>query len=269
MAVQQLDKCNWQIECVPSQPLLLSYEVYAFDNSVRTAWLDTQRGFFNGTSLCLRVHDQEDAVHALELVAPRSACRTGKPPPACCRRRSGKRGFGIYLAADYDELVDCPVEMGTFWSAEFKAGGVPHRFVVAGASESFDGARLLDDVAAHLRNARSASGMTASGRCTRATCSCSMPSTTAMAAWSIATRTALIASRRDLPRLGDARIERRLHHAAGAGQPRVLPHLERQAPATGGVLALRLHRRELHPAALVLRGLHQLLRRPAAAALPD
>jgi predicted metalloprotease with PDZ domain len=43
-------------------------------------------------------------------------------------------------------LVDCPVEMGTFWSAEFKAGGVPHRLVVAGAAESFDGARLLADV---------------------------------------------------------------------------------------------------------------------------
>ena len=23
-------------------------------------------------------------------------------------------GFGSYLAADYDELADCPVEMGTF-----------------------------------------------------------------------------------------------------------------------------------------------------------
>jgi predicted metalloprotease with PDZ domain len=58
----------------------------------------------------------------------------------------GKRGFGTYLAADYDDLVDCPVEMGSFWSAEFKAGGVPHRLVVAGASEAFDSARLLADV---------------------------------------------------------------------------------------------------------------------------
>src|SRR5438093_180062 len=52
---------------------------------------------------------------------------------------------GSYLAADYDELVDCPVEMGPFWSGSFKACGVPHRFVVAGASASFDGARLLAD----------------------------------------------------------------------------------------------------------------------------
>ena len=31
VAVHQLDKASWQVECVPSQPLVLSYEVYAFD----------------------------------------------------------------------------------------------------------------------------------------------------------------------------------------------------------------------------------------------
>jgi predicted metalloprotease with PDZ domain len=44
---------------IPAQAAELRYEVYALDNSVRTAWLDAQRGFFNGTSLCLRVHGQE------------------------------------------------------------------------------------------------------------------------------------------------------------------------------------------------------------------
>jgi predicted metalloprotease with PDZ domain len=56
-----------------------------------------------------------------------------------------KDGFGSYLAADYDALADCPVEMGTFWSGSFSACGVPHRLVVAGALPSFDSARLLRD----------------------------------------------------------------------------------------------------------------------------
>jgi predicted metalloprotease with PDZ domain len=145
VAVQQLDKCNWQVECVPSQPLVLTYEVYAFDNSVRTAWLDVHRGFFNATSLCLKVHEQENSVHALEIVASKPVA-SWEVATGLHAHKVGKRGFGIYLAADYDELADCPVEMGTFWRSEFKAGGVPHRIVVAGASESFDGDRLAADV---------------------------------------------------------------------------------------------------------------------------
>jgi predicted metalloprotease with PDZ domain len=142
--VQQVDKASWQVDCVPSSPLVLSYEVYAYDNSVRAAWLDTQRGFFNGTSLCLRVHGQAQEPHELELVAPRAyphwEAATGLEP-----LKTGKRGFGTYLAEDYDELVDCPVEMGPFFSAEFRAGGVPHRMVVAGATGSFDADRLVAD----------------------------------------------------------------------------------------------------------------------------
>ncbi len=140
----QRDKCTWVTVCKPSLPLVLTYEVYAFDNSVRTAWLDSQRGFFNGTSLCLRVHGQEWQPHQLHLQAVKSQphwqAATGLTPV-----KIDRKGFGLYQAANYDELVDCPVELGTFWSGRFTACGIPHRFVVAGALPSFDGERLLAD----------------------------------------------------------------------------------------------------------------------------
>jgi predicted metalloprotease with PDZ domain len=143
-AIKQVDKCTWQIDCKPGEALNLHYEVYAFDNSVRTAWLDSRRGFFNGTSLCLRVHGQEDRPHRLALQTVKGQAdwhaATGLTPV-----KTDKRGFGVYQAAHYDELVDCPVEMGTFWSGSFKACGIEHRFVVAGALPSFDGERLLTD----------------------------------------------------------------------------------------------------------------------------
>lgn len=144
VALQQLDKCSWQIDCTASQPLTLSYEVYAFDNSVRTAWLDTQRGFFNGTSLCLKVQGQEQSAVELELLA-HSAAPTWQAATGLAAKKINRLGFGTYTAAHYDELVDCPVELGHFWSGSFVACGVPHRFVVAGAPASFDGAKLLAD----------------------------------------------------------------------------------------------------------------------------
>ena len=144
LAIEQLDKCTWQIACSPQQPLVLRYQVHAHDNSVRTAWLDSNRGFFNGTSLCLRIEGQEALAHVLEVPAPRAVAgwslATGLSP-----QKINTQGFGRYEAADYDELADCPVEMGAFWSASFTARGVPHRLVVVGAAPSFDGKRLLAD----------------------------------------------------------------------------------------------------------------------------
>ncbi|CAN5232786.1 PDZ domain-containing protein [soil metagenome] len=145
LAVEQQGKSSWQIACSPASALVLTYEVYAHDNSVRTAWLDANRGFFNGTSLCLKVEGQEALPHVLELPASKTmsgwSVATGLRP-----QKIDNQGFGRYEAADYDELVDGPVEMGPFWSGSFTARGVPHRFVVAGAvTASFDGARLLAD----------------------------------------------------------------------------------------------------------------------------
>ena len=144
LACSQIDKCSWQIECNPKKALVVSYQVHARDNSVRSAWLDAERGFFNGTSVFLRVEGQQQLPHTLEIARPTHASdwslATGLSP-----LQIDPQGFGRYKAADYDELVDCPVEMGAFWSGSFTACGVPHRFVVAGALPTFDGERLLAD----------------------------------------------------------------------------------------------------------------------------
>jgi len=156
VAVQQLDKATWALDCEAGTPLTLHYQVHAHDDSVRTAWLTTQRGFFNGTSLCLRAEGLADVPHHIELVAETfnvalDKHHTGAAPvkwqvaTGLTPFKTDRQGFGTYVAANYDELVDCPVEMGAFWSGNFKACGIEHRFVVAGATPAFDGERLLSD----------------------------------------------------------------------------------------------------------------------------
>lgn len=140
----QLDKHRWRVGCAAGKPLELSYTVCAYDNSVRTAWLDVSRGFFNGTSLCLQVLGQAKQRHTLEI-ANTPATAQWSVATALRSLATDKSGFGLYAASDYDELVDCPVEMGMFWMGRFKACGVSHQFVVAGAMPSFDGKRLLAD----------------------------------------------------------------------------------------------------------------------------
>jgi predicted metalloprotease with PDZ domain len=135
VTLTQLDKTTWQADCTGRGALTLSCRVYAFDTSVRAAFLDAARGFFNGTSLCLRAEGFEHEPHAIDLAGfPRGwSVATSMPRDA----------RGHYVAADYDELADHPFELGSFWRGTFDAHGVPHEFVVAGAWPGFDGARLL------------------------------------------------------------------------------------------------------------------------------
>lgn len=144
LVVKQLDKHRWQVDNDGQRTLSLRWEVYAFDASVRTAFLDATRGFFNATSLCLMVAGREDEPHAIEI-QPGDAPAGWQVATGLSPVKANEQGFGTYLAQNYDELADCPVEMGTFWSGEFSACGVPHRFVVSGAGGWFDGQRLLDD----------------------------------------------------------------------------------------------------------------------------
>ena len=76
---------------------------------------------------------------------PRLRRRGWRVATALTPRQIDERGFGIYAANDYDELLDHPVEISDFESVEFEAGGVPHHLVIAGRFETD-----LDRVAADL-----------------------------------------------------------------------------------------------------------------------
>ena len=140
--LRQLDKATWLARCEGRGALVVSYLVYAFDTSVRAAFLDANRGFFNGTGVCLRVEGSETQAHRLELRALPAGWQVGT---ALRPLKVDASGRGAYEAADYDELVDHPVQLGRFWRGRFTAGSVPHEYLLAGALPDFDGERLLAD----------------------------------------------------------------------------------------------------------------------------
>ncbi len=142
VALEQLDKATWLARCAGRGELTVSALVYAFDTSVRCAFLDAQRGFFNGTGLCLRVEGREAEAQRLQIgTLPRG----WQVATAMRALKADAQGRGVYEAADYDELVDHPFELGRFWRGEFEAHGVPHELIVSGALPDFDGPRLLAD----------------------------------------------------------------------------------------------------------------------------
>jgi predicted metalloprotease with PDZ domain len=141
----KIDKHTWCAAPV-SGPLVVTCEIYAWDLSVRGAHLDGTHGFFNGASVFLRVLGQEDAPCQVEILRLAGArYRNWRVATAMARKKAGPNGFGTYAAADYDELIDHPVEMGEFARATFRARGVPHDIVITGRHRA-DLTRLSRDL---------------------------------------------------------------------------------------------------------------------------
>jgi len=145
LAVTKLDKQSWL--CAPCLgPLSITYQVYAWDLSVRSAHFDTTHAYFNGTSLFLRVEGQEDTPCVVDLVQPVEAPGAGWRVATTLELKGAKpRGFGRYGAGNYGELIDHPVEIGDLDFASFEAGGKPHEIAIYGRQNA-DLERLCKDI---------------------------------------------------------------------------------------------------------------------------
>lgn len=149
-SIAAIDKSSWRCDPVVGK-LIIRYRVYAWDMSVRTALLDQFGGFFNGTSLFLAVAGQEQRPVTLTIEQPKDAGlsqgKNGEWRVATTLTRAGAEplGFGDYCAANYDELIDHPVELGVFDYESFDVDGVPHAIAITGAHRGSI-PRLINDL---------------------------------------------------------------------------------------------------------------------------
>ena len=148
LALERIDNDHW---CLPKVvgPVEILITVYAFDSSVRAAYLDTERAFINPSSLCLAVKGQESLPCALILIPPNDAStgywtvQTGLQAV-----KLDNQGYGFYLAINYDDLLDHPIAMGEFQVAHWKSNGVSHSMAIQGCIHEIDLKRLATDLQA-------------------------------------------------------------------------------------------------------------------------
>lgn len=144
--VRPVDRQRWQ--CTPaSDRLTVACEFYARDESVRAAFLDDTRGFFNFTSLALRPTGREDDACRVTLDPPGgiSDWQVATTLPAA---DVDARGFGAYETDSYWSLIDQPVAMGTAIEyVRFEVRAVPHAFALLGSHDA-DTQRLAADLGA-------------------------------------------------------------------------------------------------------------------------
>jgi predicted metalloprotease with PDZ domain len=148
----KIDKHTWQAQTVRGGgELTVTCEIYAWDLSVRGAHLDQTHGFFNGTSVFLRVIGGEESPCLIDIEPPPGRAfqdwrvATALQPARGENHCAKAHGFGRYQAANYDELIDHPVEMGEFTLAHFKACGIDHEIAISGKHDA-DMTRLVSDL---------------------------------------------------------------------------------------------------------------------------
>ncbi|WP_040552000.1 M61 family metallopeptidase, partial [Rheinheimera nanhaiensis] len=67
LTLTQLDKQRWQLEC-DSDAVTVEYQLYAYDLSVRAAYIDDEVAILNPACLCLAVEGQQALPHQLRLI---------------------------------------------------------------------------------------------------------------------------------------------------------------------------------------------------------
>ncbi|MDH3636139.1 MAG: PDZ domain-containing protein [Gammaproteobacteria bacterium] len=145
LAIEQIDKSNWRVAAAQGA-VTIEYKVYAKDLSVRAAHLDHSHGYYNGSSVFFEVVGQGDRPCEVLIEKPGADyCEAWQLATSLKRKQAKPFGFGLYEALDYDDLIDHPVEMGTFRRVSFDACGVPHDIILSGRFEC-DEARLAADL---------------------------------------------------------------------------------------------------------------------------
>ena len=144
--IEKADKRTWVVEGA-EEDLTVTICVHALDLSVRGAYLDDTRAFFNGTCVFLSVAGREREPVEVTIEAPaEKECAKWRVATAMTASDVDERGFGLYAAQNYDELIDHPVEIADFARVNFTAAGLTHALVISGRHLTD-----LERVAADLR----------------------------------------------------------------------------------------------------------------------
>lgn len=130
LSVKKIAKNAWKISKGKSKSIRVNYEVYAFELTVRTSFLDLTHGFVSGSGVFMYV-DKYKNLSGKVTVIPYEGF--SKITTALKKEGIGVASEGTtFVFDDYDQLVDCPIEVGNQVEFSFDAAGVKHNVGIYG-----------------------------------------------------------------------------------------------------------------------------------------
>lgn len=143
LQIQKFEKNKWRLFNTDHELITVEYDVYAYDLSVRGAYVDQTRLYVNPACACLGLEGQEDKAVEVELFLPDELkhfqLATGMAS------KSLVKGRFTLKAKNYAELIDAPFELAEQTRFGFEANGISHEFVVSG-KHAMNAARMQQDI---------------------------------------------------------------------------------------------------------------------------
>lgn len=130
LSIRKTHKNKWQLYNQEHELISVEYDVYAYDLSVRGAYIDQTRLYVNPACACLALTGQENNPCEVELFIPKALqhfqLATG------LIHKQLVTGRYTLKAENYDILIDSPFELAEQTHFKFHINGIPHDFYISG-----------------------------------------------------------------------------------------------------------------------------------------
>ena len=138
LPVEKISKNTWKVALSDTNKMAFTYQVYAYEKTVRTSYLDGEQAMINGASIFMIPEGYEN--QPLELIV--------EPYHEWQRitttLESYKGSYDKFVALNFDDLIDCPIEVGNHQIYSFEAGGATHEYAIT-STGNIDVPVLIDD----------------------------------------------------------------------------------------------------------------------------
>jgi len=124
LSIEKINKNSWKVITGNREELILKYNVYCNEVSVRTCEINANHAFLVGAGVFMYAKELKETGCLLEVELPERWAKisTGLK----------KVSENCYSAENYDELIDCPLEIGNHTVLEFDVSGIKHYICIFG-----------------------------------------------------------------------------------------------------------------------------------------
>lgn len=138
--VEKVRKNTWRVYSAKSNSVKINYRVYAFEISVRTAFVDVSHAFLSSASIFMHPDGMIKTPSTVKIIPFKTWYKVSTGLESVAGQQF------TYIAKDFDVLYDSPIEVGNQDVFEFNASGVRHEVAMYGGG-NYDKEKLKIDMA--------------------------------------------------------------------------------------------------------------------------